>query len=53
MNNEQLHGWWWDGEWIVAVRAWAHNRAQTLKYGHVSDSEVFDITKYMEPKETK
>jgi len=51
VEDKEAQGWWWDGGWIDAVQAWAHNRAKTLKYGHVSDSEVFNITKYMEPKE--
>lgn len=48
----EARGWWWDGGWIEAVQSWAHWNAQMTKYGNFSQPQ-FDITKYMEPKETK
>ncbi len=52
VETKESEGWWWDGGWIEAVQSWAHWIAQMAKYGNFSQPQ-YDITKYMEPKETK
>jgi len=51
VEAKEAEGWWWDGGWIDAVQEYAHYTAATRKYGPAHDGVVFNITKYMEPKE--
>lgn len=51
VEDAEGEGWWWDGGWIEAVQEYAHYTAATFKYGPAHETVVFDITKYMEPKE--
>ena len=53
VNGAQALGWWWDGGWIDAVQEYAHYTAATRKYGPAYETVTYNITKYMEPKETK
>ena len=52
VDDAEAKGWWWDGGWIDAVQEYAHYTAATFRYGPAHEAVVFDITKYMEPKET-
>lgn len=51
VDRAEALGWWWDGGWIDAVQEYAHYTAATRKYGPAHEAVVFDITKYMEPKD--
>jgi len=51
VEAKESEGWWWDGGWIEALQSYALHHASLAKYGNIG--QEWNITKYMEPKETK